>query len=70
VFSQATTMQQVMPMNDLYGQSNRDGSANCFEHSYATRVARIEVTHIRYLVPCTIASELHSAQYAIISIAK
>jgi hypothetical protein len=33
-FSQRTTMQQVMSMNDLYGQSNFDGSSNCFGHSY------------------------------------
>jgi hypothetical protein len=39
-FLQPTTMQQVMPMNDLYGQSNLDGSANCFVYSYAMRVAR------------------------------
>jgi hypothetical protein len=33
---QPTTMQQVMPMNDLYGQGNLDDSANCFGYSYAT----------------------------------
>jgi hypothetical protein len=63
-FSQPMTMQQVMSMNDLYGQSNLDGSANCFGYSYATRVARTEVTPISYPVPCTVASGFHSAQYA------
>jgi hypothetical protein len=36
MFSQPTTMQQVIPMNDSYGRSNLDGSANCFGYSYAT----------------------------------
>jgi hypothetical protein len=54
------TMQQVMPMNDLYGQSNLDDSANYFRYSYATRVARTEITHISYLVPYTVASGFHS----------
>jgi hypothetical protein len=62
-FSQPTTMQQVMPMNDLYGRRNLDGSTNCFGYSYATQVARTEVTCISYLVPCTVASGFHSAQY-------
>jgi hypothetical protein len=57
-------MQQVMPMNDLYGRSNLDGSINSFGHSYATRVARTEVTLISYPIPCTIANGFHSAQYA------
>jgi hypothetical protein len=35
-FSQPTTMQQVMSMNDLCGRSDLDGFANCFGHSYAT----------------------------------
>jgi hypothetical protein len=35
-FSQPATMQQVMPMNDLYGRSNLDGSVNCFGYSYTT----------------------------------
>jgi hypothetical protein len=52
-----------MPMNDLYGRSNLDGSANCFGYSYPTRVARSEVTLISYQVPCTMASGFHSAQY-------
>jgi hypothetical protein len=52
-----------MLMNDLYGRSNLDGSANCFGYSYATRVTRTEVTPISYLVQCTIASGFHSAQY-------
>jgi hypothetical protein len=63
VFSQPMTMQQVTLMNDLYGQSNLDGSANCFGHSYATQVARTEDTPISYLVPCTVASGFHLAQY-------
>jgi hypothetical protein len=63
-FSQPTTMQQVMPMNDLYGRSNLDSLANCFGHSYATRVARTVVTPISCPVPCTVASGFHSAQYA------
>jgi hypothetical protein len=58
------TMQQVMPMNDLYSQSNLDGSTNCFGHSCATRVARTEVTPISYPVPCTVASGFYLAQYA------
>jgi hypothetical protein len=58
------TMQQVMPMNDLYSQSNLDGSANCFGHSCATRVARTEVTPISYPIPCTVASGFHLTQYA------
>jgi hypothetical protein len=53
-----------MPMNDLCGRSNLDGSDNCFGYSYATRVARTEVTPISYSVPCTVASGFHSAQYA------
>jgi hypothetical protein len=57
-------MQQVMPMNDLYSQSNLDGSTNCFGHSCATRVARTEVTPISYPVPCTVASGFYLAQYA------
>jgi hypothetical protein len=63
-FSQPMTIQQVMPMNDLYDRSNLDGSANCFGHSYATRVARTEVTPISYSVSCTVASGFHSTQYA------
>jgi hypothetical protein len=61
-FSHPTSIQQVMPMNDLYGRSNFNGSANCFGYSYATQVARIEVTPISYPVSCTVASEFHSAQ--------
>jgi hypothetical protein len=34
-FLQPAAMQQVMPMNDLYGRSNLDGSANYFGYSYA-----------------------------------
>jgi hypothetical protein len=64
VFSQSVAMHHVMPMNNLYGQSNLDGSANCFEHSYAMRVARTKVTPISYSVPSTVASGFHSAQYA------
>jgi hypothetical protein len=56
-------MHQVMLMNNLYGQSNLDGSANCFGYSYTTRVARTDVTPISYYVPCTIASGFYSAQY-------
>jgi hypothetical protein len=63
-FSQPVAMQQVMPMNDLYGRSNLDDSANCFGYSYATRVARTEVTPISYSVLCTVSSGFHSAQYA------
>jgi hypothetical protein len=48
----------------IYGRSNLDGSANCFGYSYATRVARIEITPISYLVPCIVASGFHLAQYA------
>jgi hypothetical protein len=58
------TMQQPMPMNDLYGRSNLDTSANCFGHSYDTQVARTEVTPIIYPVLYTVASGFHSAQYA------
>jgi hypothetical protein len=47
-FSQPTTMQQVMSMNDLYGRINLDGSANYFGHSYATQVTRTEVTPNHY----------------------
>jgi hypothetical protein len=50
-------------MNDLYGRSNLDGSANCFGYSYAPRVVRTEVTPISYPIPCTVASGFHSAQY-------
>jgi hypothetical protein len=57
-------MQQVMSMNDLYGRSNSDDSANYFEHSYATQVTRMDVTLNSYPVPWTIASGFHSAQYA------
>jgi hypothetical protein len=53
-----------MSMNNLYGRSNLDGSANCFGYSYATRVAGTEVTPISYSVPCTVASGFHSAHYA------
>jgi hypothetical protein len=63
-FSQPTSMQQVMPMNDLYDRSNLDGSANCFGYSDATRVARLEVTPISYQVLCTVPSGFHLAQYA------
>jgi hypothetical protein len=56
-------MQEVMLMNDLYGQSNLDGSTNCFGYSYATRVFRIEVTPISYPVLCKVASGFHLAQY-------
>jgi hypothetical protein len=63
-FSQPAAMQQVMPMNDLYGRSNLDGSANCFGYSYAMRVTRIDVTPISYSVLCTVASGFHLAQYA------
>jgi hypothetical protein len=51
-FSQSMIMQQVMPMNDLYGRSNLDGSVNCFGYSYATQVARTKVTPlvIRYRI--------------------
>jgi hypothetical protein len=41
-FSQSTTIQQVMSMNDLYGRSNLDGSTNCFGHSYATCITTTE----------------------------
>jgi hypothetical protein len=34
--SEFMTMQQVMPMNDLYGRSNFDSLTNCFGHLYAT----------------------------------
>jgi hypothetical protein len=61
--AQPMTMQQVIPMNDLYGRSNFHGSANCFGYSYATRVASFGVTPISYQVPCTVASGFHSAQY-------
>jgi hypothetical protein len=61
--SQPMTLQRVMPMNDLYDRGKFDGSANCFGHSNATRVARTKVTPISYLVQCTIASGFHSAQY-------
>jgi hypothetical protein len=63
-FSQPMTMQQVMPMNNLYSRSNLDGLANCFGYSYATRVASTKVTPISYPVPCTVASGFHSVQYA------
>jgi hypothetical protein len=36
VLSQPRTTQQVIPINDLYSQSNLYGSANCFGYSYAT----------------------------------
>jgi hypothetical protein len=57
-------MHQVMPMNNLYGRSNLDGSANCFGYSYATRVARSEIAPISYQLPCIVASGFHSTQYA------
>jgi hypothetical protein len=62
-FSQPVAMHQVMPMNNLYGRSNLDGSVNCFGYSYTMRVTRIEVTPISYSVLCTVASGFHSAHY-------
>jgi hypothetical protein len=53
-----------MSMNDLYGQSNLDDSTNSFGHSYATQVARIEVTPNSYPV-FTVASGFHSAKYVV-----
>jgi hypothetical protein len=62
-FSQPVAMHQVMPMTNLYGRSNLDGSVNCFGYSYTTRVTRTEVTPISYSVPCTVASGFQSAHY-------
>jgi hypothetical protein len=60
-FSQPAAIPQVMPMSDLYGGCNLDGSANCFGYSYATRVARTDVTPISYAVLSIVTSGFHSA---------
>jgi hypothetical protein len=63
-FSQPVAMHQVTSMDNLYGRSNLDGSANYFGYSFATQVARTEVTPISYSILCIVASGFHLAQYA------
>jgi hypothetical protein len=59
-FSRPTTMQQDIPMNDLYGRSKSDDSASYLERSYAPFATRPEVVSHVFYVPNVHAFEPHS----------